>query len=311
MGLAPKIRNGGKMDLISFMDLSKKEVEGYFESAGMMEAQLKEGKVKKIEGILATLFFEPSTRTRLSFQAAAHRLGLDVIDFSAEKSSIRKGESFEDTIRIIDGYADVLVIRHPEEGSAFLAAEYAQSPVINGGDGGNQHPSQTLLDLYALKKMKGKIEGLNVHLVGDLKHARVMRSLMYGLAMFGAKVKLVAPKGLEMGKEAIGEVKEKFGVEVETSEKIDFAGADAVYVCRVQEERFKDKKEAEKVKKEFTIKPEYLEGVKKDMIILHPLPKIDEIPPEVAQSPHARYFEQAKAGIPIRMAIIRKMMGKN
>jgi aspartate carbamoyltransferase catalytic subunit len=296
------------MDLISFMDLSREEVERYLEEARRMEERLEAGSVEKIDGILATLFFEPSTRTRLSFQSAAHRLGMDVIDFSAEKSSIRKGESFEDTIRIIDGYADVLAIRHPEEGSAKLAADYAESPVINGGDGGNQHPSQTLLDLYALKKMKGKIRGMEVHLVGDLKHARVMRSFMHGLAMFGAKVKLTAPKGLEIAKEAMEEVEKKFGAEVELSEKIDFANADAVYVCRVQQERFKDRKVAQKIKKEFTIKPEYLKGVKDGMIILHPLPKIDEIPPEVAKSPHARYFEQARAGVPMRMAIIQKMM---
>lgn len=296
------------MDLISFMDLGREEAERYLEEARRMEERLDSGSVEKMGGILATLFFEPSTRTRHSFQAAAYRLGLDVIDFSEEKSSIRKGESFEDTIRMVDGYADALVVRHPEEGSAARAAEYSESPVINGGDGGNQHPSQTLLDLYALKKMKGKLGGLEVHLVGDLKHARVMRSLMYGLAMFGARVKLTAPEGLEMAEEAVEEVKKKFDAKVEASEKMDFAGADAVYVCRVQEERFRDKKEAAKARKEFTIKPEYLKGAKDSMVILHPLPKTDEIPPEVAASPHAKYLEQARLGVPVRMAIIKKVL---
>jgi len=296
------------MDLISFRELEKKEVEDYFARAEEMDHQLARKKVEKLDGIVATMFFEPSTRTKLSFQSAAERLGLQVVDFLGETSSLKKGESFEDTIRTVDGYADVIVIRHPMEGSARLASEFAKAPVLNGGDGGNQHPSQTLLDLYTLKKMKGEFKGMNVQLVGDLKHARTMRSLLFGLSMFGAHVKLVAPRGLEMAPEAVEEVKKKFGAKLEFSEEIDFAGADVVYVCRIQEERFEDKYEALSMKKKFTIKPEYLRGVKKDMIILHPLPKIDEIPPEVDKSPHARYFDQARNGIPMRMAIIKKAL---
>ena len=296
------------MDLISFRDLSKEEVEDYFARAEEMDKQLESRNVEKLDGIVATMFFEPSTRTKLSFQSAAERLGLKIIDFVGSTSSLKKGESFEDTIKTVDGYADIIVMRHPLEGSARVAAEFADSPVANGGDGGNQHPSQTLLDLYTLKKMKGDIGALNVHLVGDLKHARTMRSLLYGLAMFGAKVKLVAPTGLEMARDAIADVKKKFGADVEETEVIDFKGADVVYVCRIQEERFEDKYEAMSVKKKFTIKPEYLQGVKEDMIILHPLPKIDEIPPEVDKSKHAKYFEQAKNGIPMRMAIMKKML---
>jgi len=296
------------MDLISFRDLSKEEVEDYFARAEEMDKQLDSGKVDKVDGIVATMFFEPSTRTKLSFQSAAERLGLQIVDFVGSTSSLKKGESFEDTIKTVDGYADIIVIRHPQEGSARLAAEFAEAPVANGGDGGNQHPSQTLLDLYTLKKMKGDIGKLNVHLVGDLKHARTMRSLLYGLAMFGAKVKLVAPGGLEMAPDAINDVKKLFNADVEETDVIDFKGADVVYVCRIQEERFEDKYEAMSVKKKFTIKPEYLQGVKEDMIILHPLPKIDEIPPEVDKSKHAKYFEQAKNGIPMRMAIMKKML---
>ncbi|MFP3950174.1 MAG: aspartate carbamoyltransferase [Candidatus Micrarchaeia archaeon] len=296
------------MDLVSFRDLNKEDVEDYFARAEEMDRQLEAGNVEKLEGIVATMFFEPSTRTKLSFQAAAERLGLQIIDFVGSRSSLKKGESFEDTIKTVDGYADMIVIRHPQEGSARLAAEFAECPVINGGDGGNQHPTQTLLDLYTLKKMKGKIGGLNVQLVGDLKHARTMRSLLYGLGMFGAKVKLVAPQGLEMARDAIAEVKEKFGIEVEETGTLDFKDADVVYVCRIQEERFEDKYEAMSVKKKFTIKPEYLKGVKDDMILMHPLPKIDEIPQEVDRGKHAKYFEQAKNGIPMRMAMMKKMI---
>ncbi|MBD3389425.1 aspartate carbamoyltransferase [Candidatus Micrarchaeota archaeon] len=297
------------MDLISFRDLSKEDVEDYFARAEEMDRQLEAGNVEKLDGIVATMFFEPSTRTKLSFQSAAERLGLQIVDFVGSSSSLKKGESFEDTIRTVDGYADIIVIRHPLEGSARVASEFAEAPIANGGDGGNQHPSQTLLDLYTLKKMKGDIGALNVHLVGDLKHARTMRSLLYGLGMFGAKVKLVAPSGLEMARDAIADVKRKFEMEVEETETIDFKDADVVYVCRIQEERFEDKYEAMSVKKKFTIKPEYLQGVKEDMIILHPLPKIDEIPPEVDKSKYAKYFEQAKNGIPMRMGIMKKMLG--
>jgi aspartate carbamoyltransferase catalytic subunit len=296
------------MDLISFRDLSKEDVEDYFARAEEMDRQLESGKAEKLDGIVATMFFEPSTRTKLSFQSAAERLGLQIIDFVGETSSLKKGESFEDTIKTVDGYADIIVIRHPLEGSARVAAEFADAPVANGGDGGNQHPSQTLLDLYTLRKMKGDIGKLKVHLVGDLKHARTMRSLLYGLAMFGAKVKLVAPAGLEMARDAVMDVKKKFGMEVEETEAIDFRDADVVYVCRIQEERFEDKYEAMSVKKKFTIKPEYLQGAKEDMIIMHPLPKIDEIPPEVDKSKHAKYFDQAKNGIPMRMGIMKKML---
>lgn len=295
-------------DLVSLRDLSKAQIEEYLELAAKMEKSLYSSD-KKLEGkIAATLFFEPSTRTHMSFQTAASRLGMKVIVFNPETSSAAKGESLTDTIKIIDKYADVLIMRHPQEGSARLAADVAAHPVVNGGDGGNQHPTQTLIDLYTIRKAKGKIAGLNVHLVGDLKHARAMRSLLYGLAQFGAHVTLCAPKGLEMDEDIIKEAREKFSAEVSITSKISIASADVVYVCRVQKERFADPYEAKKVQGEFRITPELLEGAKKDMILLHPLPKIDEIPHEVDQSPHAHYFEQAKNGVPVRMAVLYHCM---
>ncbi len=295
------------MDLISFRDLDKEQAEKIFAEAKKMDGQLASGKVEKIDGILATMFFEPSTRTKLSFQAAGERLGLQVIDFLTEKSSVKKGESFVDTIKTVDGYADVIAIRHPAEGSARLAAEVADAPVLNGGDGANQHPTQTLLDLYTIRKLKGKIAGQKVHLVGDLKHARTMHSLLYGLAMFGAEITMVAPKGLEVGKEYLEDIK-RFRPKVKSEGRIDLSDADILYVCRVQAERFADKYEAERVKKEFTISPEYIKEGKEDLVIMHPLPKIDEIPPEIDRMEQAKYFEQAKNGIPVRMAAIKMLL---
>jgi aspartate carbamoyltransferase catalytic subunit len=297
-------------DLISLRDLSKSDIERYLKLAAKMEKNLYKSQSLLKGRILGTLFFEASTRTHLSFQTAAKRLGMEVVVFNPETSSASKGESLSDTIKIIDGYADVIVIRHAAEGSARHAADVAEHPVINGGDGGNQHPTQTLIDLYTILKEKKKISGLNVHLVGDLKHARAMRSLLYGLAMFGANVTLASPKGLEMDSDIIEEVKSRFGPHLRIRQDIALADADVVYVCRVQKERFADPYEAQKVQAQFRITAKMLEGAKKGMILLHPLPKVDEIPPEIDSSPHARYFQQAKNGVPVRMAVLCDCLGK-
>jgi len=237
------------------------------------------------------------------------RLGAKVLSFeNIGASSIMKGETFSDTIRMVDGYTDLIIVRHAKEGSARYAAQLAGHPVINGGDGGNQHPTQTLLDLYTIKRAKKKIEGLNVTLLGDLKHARTMRSLLYGLSMYKASTTLVAPKGLEMSREVITEVKERFGAKVEEKSKMDLSDADVLYLCRIQKERFSDQYEAEKVQKEFRITEDALKGVRDDLIIMHPLPKVDEVAPEVDRSKYAYYYEQAKTGIPVRMAIMDAMV---
>jgi len=202
-------------DLISIRDLTKKEMEQLLLDAAKMERALKKGAPPLLKGkIVANLFFEHSTRTNLSFQAAAQRLGAGTLVFSSQASSVVKGESFADTIRMVDCYADCIVVRHPDAGSAFLAAEVASKPVINAGDGGNEHPTQTLIDLYTIRKLKGKIAGLRICLAGDLKHARAMRSLLYGLGMFGAKVTLIAPPGLEMDRSIVEEASEKYKMNV-------------------------------------------------------------------------------------------------
>lgn len=290
------------MDIISVRDLSKEQIEDILSSAEKMEKKI--GEEQHSGKVVATLFFEPSTRTKLSFQTAASRLGMKYIDFHSEMSSLKKGESFTDTIKNIDGYVDIIVMRHPEEGSARLAAEVAESPVINGGDGGNQHPTQAMLDLYTIKKLRGKVKGLNFNLTGDLKHARTMQSLVYMLAMFGADIKLTSPRGLEMDSELIKEVQEKFKVKIEQVNELSVEGTDILYACRIQKERFADPYEAMSIQKKFSITKKNLTGAKDDLIILHPLPKVGEIDLEIDHTPYAKYFEQAWNGIPTRMAVL-------
>jgi len=296
-------------DVISIRDFSKEEIEEILKEAEKMEAALaKNVRLNYLEGkILANLFFEPSTRTRLSFASAMQKLGGSVIGFEdVTTTSIAKGESLIDTVKTVEKYCDLIVIRHPREGSARLAAEISEKPVINAGDGANQHPTQTILDLYTIKKLKGRIKGLNVALVGDLKYGRVMKSLAYGLAMFEASLTLVSPVGLELPEETIKEIVEKFDAEIIQTDNVisGLKNADVIYVCRIQKERFEDAYEAEKVQKSFRITLQMLEKTKEDAIILHALPKTVEIEPSIDKTKKAKYFDQVYYGIPVRMAII-------
>jgi len=297
-------------DIISIRDFQVGDFEKIFNLAEEMEGAIKKAKpVLTQRKVAATLFFEPSTRTRLSFQSAAKRLGCEVIDFQdPSASSMAKGETFTDTIKIVDGYSDVIIIRHKLEGSARLAAKIAQAPVINAGDGGNQHPTQTILDLYTIRKLKGDIRKQKIALFGDLKHARTMRSLLYALSMYKSKIVLIAPKGLEMESAMIREAEKRFKVRIEQRKRTDVSDVDVLYVCRIQKERFFDKYEAEKVQREFRVTKDILRNAKKDLVVLHPLPKIDEIAPEVDSDPRARYFEQAQFGVPIRMALLYDLL---
>jgi aspartate carbamoyltransferase catalytic subunit len=232
------------------------------------------------------------------------------ISYNHEQSSSKKGESLRDTIKIIDGYCDAIAIRHPSEGAARLAADVASAPVINAGDGSNQHPTQTLIDLYAIKKSKGKFEGLNVSLVGDLKFGRTTRSLSYALAMLGANVHLICVPGLEMSPDVISEIEEKFGSKITQSQKFDISDADVVYMTRIQSERFDDKYLAKRLQENYALSKKILQTAKKEMIIMHPLPRLSEIPDEIDSSPHAYYFEQAKCGVPVRMAVLHDCLSK-
>jgi len=295
-------------DLLSVYDFDKREADAYLSEASKMEALLKRAKpIRLLAGkITANLFFEASTRTNFSFQSAAARLGATPLAFYSDKSSAQKGETFSDTIQMMDGYADALIIRHPQPGMPQLAAEIAKHPVINAGDGGNQHPTQALIDIYTIKKLKGKVAGLNVTLMGDLKHARAMRSLLHLLAMYGANVSLCSPALLAMGPDVISRAKKEFGANIKEASKPSFAGCDILYICRVQRERFADPDEALRMSAEFRLSMSALRAAPKEMAVLHPLPKIDELPKEFDSDARAKYFEQAKNGVPVRMAILKR-----
>jgi len=294
--------------------ISWQDAGGILRDSAKMEQLLKNPKkcAHILENrVIANMFFEASTRTSLSFQAAAMRLGAKTLVFSSKSSSAAKGESFSDTIRMADGYSDAIVLRHPCEGAAQLASEIARHPVINAGDGANQHPTQTLIDLYTIRKLKGKIAGVKVALFGDLLHARTMHSLLFGLLMFKAEVTAISPKELSMPSALIREAERKFCVKIPCMARPELKNTDILYVCRVQKERFSDPKKAEVAARAFRVDAQLLKSAKKDMAILHPLPKVAEITAEVDLDPRAKYFEQAKNGVPVRMAILsRCILGK-
>ncbi|MCL2890560.1 MAG: aspartate carbamoyltransferase [Methanomassiliicoccaceae archaeon] len=300
-------------DIVSIRDFDRAHIEKILDTAErMVPYAMGEKRTKVLEGrILGNLFFEPSTRTRLSFESAAHRLGIDVIDVSEmSMTSISKGETLADTIRMVDAYCDVIVLRHPHEGSSRLAAKFSENPVINAGDGAGSHPTQTLLDLFTIKRSKGCIDGLNIVLVGDLKYGRTVHSLVDALAMFGAKLTLVAPETLQMPDDHVSLLK-KGGVDLRLTDKLEdvISEADVLYVTRIQKERFPDPSEYNKVAGTYRIDNEMLREAKKDLIVMHPLPRVDEIDPAVDDTPHAKYFEQAFNGIPVRMALLYMILG--
>ncbi len=295
-------------DIISLDDLSDGQILYLLKKAEEFEKIEERGGCELLKGkILATLFFEPSTRTRLSFEAAMHRLGGRVIGFSGkEGTSVRKGENLADTIRTVENYCDAIVIRHPVEGSAKLAADFSSIPVINAGDGAHLHPTQTLLDLYTIKKEKKKFQGLTVALVGDLKYGRTVHSLSKALARFDANLILVSPEQLRMSPEFVSKLKRDYHVEIKEETKIEkvIKEIDVMYVTRIQRERFPDLTEFEKVKGLYKVTSLLLKNAKEGLIIMHPLPRVDEISPDVDKTRHAIYFKQAYYGIPVRMAIL-------
>jgi aspartate carbamoyltransferase catalytic subunit len=292
--------------------LDKTFLEDLFQKADKLVENDQNNSLKEtLNGkVMATVFYEPSTRTRFSFETAMNKLGGKVIttESATEFSSVTKGETLPDTIRIVGGYADVIVLRHPEVGSAQIAADYSPVPVINAGDGSGEHPTQALLDLYTIRREKGKIDGLTIALIGDLLYGRTVHSLIPLFAMFKSiKLYLVAPPQLKVPKEFI-EVLEKEGISYEEVEELDSAlGADVLYVTRVQKERFRSKEEYDKVKDAYIFDKEVLGKLKSDAIIMHPLPRVNEIAPELDEDPRAAYFRQAKNGMYIRMALLENV----
>lgn len=297
-------------DIISIKDFTREEIDYILEIAQAMEPLAKTGSNMLRGKILATLFFEASTRTRLSFESAMHKLGGSTIGFAeAEIASVKKGENLADTIRVVENYADVIALRHPLEGSARLAAEFARVPIINGGSGAEEHPTQALLDLYTILKEKGKIDGLNIALVGDLRYGRTVHSLAYALSLYDVKLHLVSPELLRMRREVLDTIKEKIKVVQKVAIEEILPKIDVLYVTRIQKERFADMAEYAKVKGAYRIDLNLLENAKKDLVIMHPLPRIDEIADEVDETPHARYFQQVWNGIVMRMALLSLILG--
>jgi len=297
------------LSLVSINDFSKEEILKVVELAARFE---KEPNQDLLKGkVVASLFFEPSTRTRLSFETAINRLGGRVIGFSdASSSSTTKGETLNDTIKMVSNYADLIVMRHPLEGSARYASEQSSVPIINAGDGANQHPTQTLLDLYSIQKTQGTLEDLNIFMVGDLKYGRTVHSLLQAMSHFNPKFNFIAPDELKMPDEYKIWLDSKGIPYYEHSEFTDIISkADILYMTRVQQERFVDPMEYEKVKNIYILRNSMLANTKDNLRILHPLPRVNEINTDVDSNPKAYYFEQAENGVYARMAIIASILG--
>ena len=294
-------------DLISMLDFGREELERIFRTADNMQRFTRKRRDQLRNYVMATIFFEPSTRTRLSFETSMHRLGGSVIGFAEPSvSSVAKGETLADTIRMVEAYSDVIVLRHKVEGSARFAAEISGVPVLNAGDGSQHHPSQTLTDLFTIRKEFGKIDGRNILLMGDLQHTRSASSLAYGLGHYRSiTLSLVSPPSLGMRPEVTDYLEDR-GVNFrESQDPADFIEeADVIYVTRLQKERFPDPKQAEELKGSYILTKELVKRAPKHAIVLHHLPRIEEIPLEVDYTPNARYFQQAANGVPVRMAFL-------
>jgi aspartate carbamoyltransferase catalytic subunit len=300
-------------DVISIRDLSKEEVLGVLASARKMIPFAEGKKVSHplADRIVAMAFFEPSTRTRLSFEAAVQRLGGRCITIAdAAATSMQKGESLSDTVQMLSSYADAIVIRHPNEGSAQLAARVSPKPIINAGDGAGQHPTQTLLDLAAMQEAFGTLTGLKVVLLGDLRYGRTVHSLAYALAVFGAEIVLTSPPELRLPRDLRDEL-ERTGTRVSEEPDVRKAvrDADVLYVTRIQKERFGDEGEYRKVAGSYRIDRQILSEAKPRLVVLHPLPRAGEVAPEVDSTPHAAYFRQAFLAVPVRMALLSAILG--
>ncbi len=301
-------------DIISVKQFNREDLEYVFAVAHEMRTMVERvGTFDLLKGkILANLFYEPSTRTSSSFTAAMERLGGSVIPINEVKySSVTKGESLSDTVRTLECYADVIVLRHPETGSAAIAAKAARKPVINAGDGIGEHPTQALLDALTIREELGHLDGLTVTMLGDLKYGRTVHSLSRLLSLYKVKLHYVSPDILRMPAEVIQELKAK---KIEQTEHASLAGVlpetDVLYVTRVQKERFEDPADYEKVKGAYVIEPAIMKSAKQNMIVMHPLPRVTEISMEFDDDPRAAYFRQMEYGLYVRMALLAMVLGK-
>lgn len=299
-------------DIISIRDLSNTQIEGLIELA--TEFATTHGRLQLArDAVMVALFYEPSTRTRMSFEAAMLRLGGQVISMTdPSASSSVKGETLADTVRIVESYSDLIVLRHPAEGAAQLAADFAGIPVINAGDGAREHPTQTLLDLYTIFQEKGRLAGITIALCGDLKHGRTVHSLTQALARFGANILCVAPSGLELPESLSCSLAEQYGISFQnyaSLEETPLSECDVLYVTRLQRERFQNSADFDRVRSSYQVSRQTLQHARKDAIVLHPLPRVDELDFALDGDPRAAYFRQAAYGVPVRMALIAAVLG--
>jgi aspartate carbamoyltransferase catalytic subunit len=307
------MRKLANKDVLRADQFSKDEIALIMKLAGEYEAALLRGeKLNVMEGkILSTLFYEPSTRTRLSFEAAMLRLGGTVVSVAeAKSSSASKGESLHDTIKTVEGYADVIVLRHPEIGSAEEAARSTDKPVLNAGDGAGQHPTQSLLDFYTIQKEKGSVDGLTVVLAGDLKNGRTVHSLALLLADYDVRFIFVSPKVLQMPREIVDRLKAN-GTDIQETEDlaVGLRSGDVLYMTRIQKERFEDQAEYDRLKGSFVLTRKHLELAKDGIVVMHPLPRVNEIAEDMDDYSGAAYFRQAANGVPVRMALLALVAG--
>lgn len=295
--------------LISAKQLSRADIDTVLDRAADI-ARSPPDVNQYADTILGLLFFEPSTRTKMSFDSAMKRLGGTTVDMgTVESSSVKKGESLADTVRVIEGYADALVLRHPSEGAAKMASEFVDVPIINAGDGAGQHPTQTLLDLYTIRENVG-FDDLSIGIMGDLKYGRTVHSLSHALTNVDARQHFISPESLRLPRSVRYDLHE-IGANVREHTGLDdvLSTLDVLYVTRIQRERFPDENEYRKVAGQYRITADLLADAKDDLIVMHPLPRVDEIAPEVDETEHAQYFQQAHNGIPVRMALLDLMLG--
>jgi aspartate carbamoyltransferase catalytic subunit len=295
--------------LVSINDFTRDEHHRILDLAEAFERHPKQRILE--EYVVATLFFEPSTRTRLSFESAASRLGAQVIGFSdSSSSSTQKGESLRDTIKTVANYSDIIIMRHPREGSARFASEVSNVPIINAGDGANQHPTQTLLDLYSIRKTQGTLDNLNIAFIGDLKYGRTVHSLVMALCNYNTTFHLVSPQELKLPSSVKWKIKERDLVYHQYTDMMEVIGkADILYMTRIQKERFSDPMEYERVKNSYILRNSMLDNAKPNMKILHPLPRVNEITVDVDENDKAYYFTQALNGVYVRQAILAAILG--
>ena len=299
-------------NLVTMDDLTNDDIVAILDDAERLVPVAKgEAFLPLLQGkVLANMFFENSTRTRMSFETAMKRLGGSVLNFSSVGTSVSKGETLYDTMQMIDGYADIAAIRHPRQGAAQYSADAVEIPILNAGDGAGNHPTQTMLDLFTIRQAHGKLDGLNVVLVGDLRYGRTVHSLSHALVRFGASLTLVSPPSLKMPVEIVSDLK-SHGADVTETELMNdqIPSADVVYMTRIQKERFPDEEEYAKVAGIYRIEASNLTGAKDGMVIMHPLPRVDEIAPSVDSTEFAKYFQQAFNGVPTRMALLCRSLG--